>query len=912
VGALLADLAMVERLEEIRLQQSQVKADGSGFDFGGADAAYARAFRDYGLDVEASGPGAGEWLGARSIAVELAAALDDWAQARWEEKGEAEGTWKLLLAVARAADPDPLRTQVRQALEARDQARLNEVAKAAAGAGLSATTLVAVAKALRPTDLRSEGQAQDVGLAARAVGLLREGQRRYPGDFWVNHQLAFLLMEGKPSQPEEAIRFYTAALALRPQSPGVYLNLGNALRAKGRLEEAEAADRKAIELKPDYTAAHNNLGNALYEKGQLDEAITEYREAIRLNKDFPEPHHNLGIALAYKGRLDEAIAEFREALRLKQDYPGAHNNLGAALKIKGRLDEAIAEYQEALRLKKDFPEAHNSLGAALETKGDVNGAIAAYREAVRSLPDDCAHQRIGNIFQARGKLEDAITEYRAGLRAKPDSDVLHYFLGQSLAEQGKLEEAIAELHEAVRLKPDFFMAHNSLAWLLATAVDPKLRKPTQAYEHAKKAVELQPRFPQFWNTLGVAAYRNGNWNEAIAALKKSEELIPQGLASNWLFLAMAHWKLGQQDEARQWYGKAVAWMKFNRVDAELTRFRAEAEQLSGIADKPRAGKGGPRSPRPSRFPVVRFDTSGKGPSKSGTPAVVVLDNTDGLRVLTSAGEQVWSLTGLNIQGQLGGKCVTIDRKRSRIYVGDSVAHRIIALDLQGNKLWQIQQVRVNTLMVDDRTGNLWCSGGPRLDMGETIVFDDGGNEVAAYPWVAIDMAYDPHADAFWLVGEQIIKLTRSGDVAFKVAVDGWCCPSALVNPKDGSIWIAERFHPDVARSKNRLWLRNADGSVRHKIDLGINGLIWPVVVESVPTTGEALFISGSEGLHRASPDGKVRQLGMIKATSISVSPSKGHIWLTTGDAVIRIDDEGNVKAKAPLAASSGQPWIAAY
>jgi tetratricopeptide (TPR) repeat protein len=249
-----------------------VKADVNKFDVSGSDAAYAQAFRDYGLDVEAAGPGAGEWLRARSIAVQLAAALDDWAMARRLKKGEADGTWKVLLAVARAADPDPLRTQVRQALESGDKARLNEAAKAAAGAGLSATTLVVLAKALRPTDRRSEGLTHDDGLAARAVGLLREGQRRYPGDFWVNHQLARLLEMGKPPQLEEAIRFYTAALALRPQSPGVYLNLGNALNAKGRLDEAEAAARKAIELKPDYAAAHHNLGIALYDQGRLDEA----------------------------------------------------------------------------------------------------------------------------------------------------------------------------------------------------------------------------------------------------------------------------------------------------------------------------------------------------------------------------------------------------------------------------------------------------------------------------------------------------------------------------------------------------------------------------------------------------------------------------------------------------------------
>jgi hypothetical protein len=196
-----------------------------------------------------------------------------------------------------------------------------------------------------------------------------------------------------------------------------------------------------------------------------------------------------------------------------------------------------------------------------------------------------------------------------------------------------------------------------------------------------------------------------------------------------------------------------------------------------------------------------------------------------------------------------------------------------------------------------------------LNAGETIVFDGSGNEVVAYPCRAIDIAYDPRTDAFWLVGYQIIKLTRSGDVVFKEAVDGWCCASASVNPKDGSIWIAERRHPDIARSKNRLWLRNADGSVRHKIDLSD---IHICDVGCVPATGEALFSVWDGGLHRASPDGKVSVLGTIKARSISVSPSSGHIWMTTEDAVIRIDEKGNVETKAPFAAQCSQSWIVAF
>ena len=81
-----------------------------------------------------------------------------------------------------------------------------------------------------------------------------------------------------------------------------------------------------------------------------------------------------------------------------------------------------------------------------------------------------------------------------------------------------------------------------------------------------------------------ASYRAGDWKDAIAALEKAEGLAPgKSLAYNAVFLAMAHWKLGEKDKARQWYDRAVNWMETNKpTDPEIVQFRAEAAQLLGI------------------------------------------------------------------------------------------------------------------------------------------------------------------------------------------------------------------------------------------------------------------------------------------------------------------------------------------
>src|SRR5262249_2542189 len=119
------------------------------------------------------------------------------------------------------------------------------------------------------------------------------------------------------------------------------------------------------------------------------------------------------------------------------------------------------------------------------------------------------------------------------------------------------------------------------------APDPKVRAPARALELAHKAVALAPKAGTFWNTRGVAHYRAGDWQAAIAALDKSRELKKGGDAYAWLFLAMANQKRGHGVESPKAYEQAVRWLEQNRERLskarvqveELRRFRSEAGEV---------------------------------------------------------------------------------------------------------------------------------------------------------------------------------------------------------------------------------------------------------------------------------------------------------------------------------------------
>jgi tetratricopeptide (TPR) repeat protein len=148
---------------------------------------------------------------------------------------------------------------------------------------------------------------------------------------------------------------------------------------------------------------------------------------------------------------------------------------------------------------------------------------------------------------------------------------------------GKAARDVAELDKLPRessTRPPPGDARNTLAWLLATWPEERLRNPSRAVKLAEEAVALSPEVGSFWNTLGVAQYRAGNLAAAREALEKSLSLSQGNEAFDWFFLAMIDWRSGREAEAREVYRKAVEWADRNAPgNAELARFRAEANDV---------------------------------------------------------------------------------------------------------------------------------------------------------------------------------------------------------------------------------------------------------------------------------------------------------------------------------------------
>jgi len=388
--AAVQDRELVARLEQIR---SGLDADAE------ADAAYAEAFRAAGLDLTSSTSdfvALGRRLAARPkrVAQAAAAALGAWAVVRAsvtrQDDPDGEARFRRLLAAARAADPDPWRDALRDALDRRDLETYRRLALDADHSGQGPVSLWLLGFAL---ELRGDHD--------RALQVLKRAQQMYPGDYWLNVELGLALLGGKRSGPgttrsvvtaslgdretnyQRAEPFLMAAVALRPRFAGAHHLLGVTYHHQGKSDDAIAELRQAVQLQENDPTIRNSLGNAYLARGKLDEAIAAYREAIRLGPRYNLPHLNLGdLLLTRQGKLTEAIEHYREGVRLDPDYELAHVHLGYALQLLGKVDDAIAEYRRAIQLNPDAYLAHANLGDALSLRGDFSEAIAALRKAL--------------------------------------------------------------------------------------------------------------------------------------------------------------------------------------------------------------------------------------------------------------------------------------------------------------------------------------------------------------------------------------------------------------------------------------------------------------------------------------------------------------------------------------------------
>jgi tetratricopeptide (TPR) repeat protein len=392
---------------------------------------------------------------------------------------------------------------------------------------------------------------------------------------------------------------------------------GNALRDLGKtLAAREAYDHAArlqealLRESPDEPQRQLALANTLLNTIELlshrehaGEIDTLFRRILELDRagvraEPKNANYNAELALAlgdqgmfflHTGKPAQAEAAAREAVQLYE-----------RLLAKGELKRSVERYAarnfvnlgRILDASGQFREAEQSFWKAVKLFDQViadmpQSAVYPRVELARALPylADLL-KRLGRS-QALVEVRRRLVDVHETLRDRFPEDPGHRMnLAQSglemaclLQRLGRQAEAAKALRKALKLAGPDLAVNNDLAWFLATGPEPALRDAAMALRLAQEVVKAQPQSANYVNTLGVAHFRVGDDRAAVAELEKSASMTGGG-PLDWFFLAMAHWRLGQRDKARNYFDRSVAWIDARKLhDDELDRIHAEAQAL---------------------------------------------------------------------------------------------------------------------------------------------------------------------------------------------------------------------------------------------------------------------------------------------------------------------------------------------
>jgi tetratricopeptide (TPR) repeat protein len=284
---------------------------------------------------------------------------------------------------------------------------------------------------------------------------------------------------------------------------------------KGRsLLESLGCIQWAIASNSKIRRAHFNLGIALKAQVKLEDAISCYRKGLELNSNVAAAHNTLGTFLNEQGKPDEAVASFLTALELAPNLPTADENLRKTLTAQGQLDKLNSLYAG---LNPSTAVAQFQLGKKLQKMGLIEEAVQCHRRAIELDPTlPYVHFVLGNLLRERGQLAEASASFRKAIEIEPTKASSHFCLGCVLYDQGRLEDAEQCLRRAIELDDTLAASHYVLGNVLL-----KLGRDDEAAESYIRAVDRDPTNAHAHAKLGDIRNKGGRWDEAIAAYRKA-------------------------------------------------------------------------------------------------------------------------------------------------------------------------------------------------------------------------------------------------------------------------------------------------------------------------------------------------------------------------------------------------------
>lgn len=300
---------------------------------------------------------------------------------------------------------------------------------------------------------------------------------------------------------------------------------GEALRARGRLDEAEQAFSQAIsEGGADRWSAEFNLAEMIYQRGDRAEAARRFDEFITLyNQSNSLPARDLvavGNAVWYLGNTEsalfqDAVMAFDEATKQEPRFIEAHIRIAELFLEKYNSTEAHDALADAAAINPNHPRALLAQAHAQIFDGNRGAALELVNRALEVNPNLVpARLLLARMLLDTEDVDSALVEIEKAREVNPRSvealsmaAAIHYLRDQT-AEYERLASEVRQIN------PRY-------AGLLITTAEiaAQTRRYADAARLAAQAVEVDPDYWQAHSLLGLNTFRLGDVEGARAAME---------------------------------------------------------------------------------------------------------------------------------------------------------------------------------------------------------------------------------------------------------------------------------------------------------------------------------------------------------------------------------------------------------
>ena len=390
-------------------------------------------------------------------------------------------------------------------------------------AGPSASTLIERAEILKK-----------MGRTDKSFKTIEKAAQRLPKHLGLKLKFADALMQRKEfNRAREVIQ---SARKLSPQSPQAILSFSQLLIKEARVKEAQRFLEREMYRQPWSPELQKGFGDLKWKLAQtsgqkrfVQDSFDAYSKSLELNPGLHEARLQKARAELSLGMPQEALSDLQR-LEREADYRGKLDfELGKAKQALGKDKEAQVHFEKILRADRNHLEALRSMGELMKKSGKVSDAKQYFEQALSlNQRDPQTRYELGRLSLKAGEKTQAIDHLKLASEARPQNPQMQYWYARAL--------------EANNSKKSQAMIRN-------------------AYENAAALIQEEGKFDP---SLCDAHYRVGmvhrrdvkDLSLALNDFKRASDCAPKR-PEVWYELARVHNDLGDHDNAKSYYQKAL-------------------------------------------------------------------------------------------------------------------------------------------------------------------------------------------------------------------------------------------------------------------------------------------------------------------------------------------------------------------